>query len=67
MVFSEKAQPSFSYYAPVAVCSLSQLTTFTLAPSRCFGTLFKFSAKQQYFSSISYQFCAYYFLNVLVL
>ena len=29
MVFSEKAQTSFSYYAPVAVCSLSQWTTFT--------------------------------------
>ena len=29
MVFSETAQPSFSYYAPVAVRSLSQWTTFT--------------------------------------
>ena len=29
MVFSETAQPSFSYYAPVAVCSLSQWTTLT--------------------------------------
>ena len=29
MVFSETAQPSFSYYAPIAVCSLSQWTTFT--------------------------------------
>ena len=26
MVFSETAQPSFSYYAPVAVCSPSQWT-----------------------------------------
>ena len=29
MVFSETAQPSFSYYDLVTVCSLSQWTTFT--------------------------------------